>query len=268
MLNIYIEYCIRMYLSYEVNTLLHSKMGNQIRPIFFVICVCLSNVLYAQEVISLLYNERAPYQMTNKTGAVSGLTATPILHAFNQANIQMVWKLIPANRQLLMIKENQELVCGVGWFINDNRKQFAKFSKPIYRDKPTVAIANKSLAEIKHDQFIELIQNKKITFLLKEKYSYGEFIDKLFLLLGVKTVTTTAENIGMVKMIKAGRADLMLSSEEEASYFFSRDDLDAKEFTLMRFKDMPMGEFRHLMCSKKVSDTLMQKINDGLPIIP
>lgn len=243
-------------------------MRQQIRFIIFVFCICSSNSLYAQEVISLLYNERAPYQITHNDGTVSGLTATPIQHAFNQANLQVQWKLIPANRQLMMIIENKEKVCGVGWFINDNRKTFAKFSKPIYRDKPTVAIANQRFAPFSKDHFIDLIKNKNITILVKEKYSYGTFIDSLLVSYGVKTVTTTTENIGMVKMIKAGRADVMLTSEEEADYFFNATNLDANNFILMKFKDAPKGEFRHLMCSKNISDALMQKINIGIPNIP
>lgn len=45
----------------------------------------------AAEPITLLYNERPPYLVTEADGAVSGLTATPATRALRAAGLDFVW---------------------------------------------------------------------------------------------------------------------------------------------------------------------------------
>lgn len=241
-------------------------MGKQ-SIIYFVLCLgvaSLSAPCQAQERISLLYNERPPYQISHADGSVSGLTATPVMEAFRNAGIAFSWEKIPTNRQLSMIKENLVPVCGIGWFKNPDRLSFAKFTKAIYRDKPTIVIANASFVATEGMRLADLLAISQVQLLVKDKYSYGPYIDELLLRLKPVLVPTTAENLGMIKMIKAGRADIMLASEEEADYFVTQAGYTLAEFKLMKFSDLPAGEKRYLMCSKNVADALIERLNKAI----
>lgn len=220
----------------------------------------------AQQHITLLYNERPPYQISHPDGSVSGLTATPVVDALRSAGIAFSWEKIPTNRQLAMIQENLAPVCGIGWFKNPERLTFAKFTKPIYRDKPTLVIANAGFVAPEGERLADLLAISQVQLLVKDKYSYGPYIDELFLRLKPVLVPTTAENLGMIKMIKAGRADIMLASEEEADYFVTQAGYTLAEFKLMKFSDLPAGERRYLMCSNNVADGLIERLNKAITL--
>lgn len=223
---------------------------------------------YASQKITLLYNDRPPYQVTLPNDNVTGLIADPIEKAFRLAKIDFQWKNIPTNRQLFMIKSNTEMVCGVGWFKKPERELFALFSKPIYQDQATVAIANIDLKVTPQILFSDLMANNKIRILVKENYSYGQYADAILSQSKKNVFITTAENLIMLNMIKLGRADLMLTSSEEASYFFEKGGNNLKDFNLLHFPDMPLGEKRHLMCSKNIPPELLAKLNQHIKNIP
>lgn len=218
----------------------------------------------AQEHITLLYNDRPPYLISNADGSVSGLTGNPASNAFRAAGIAFVWEKIPTNRQLSMIKESAGLVCGVGWFKNPERLTFAKFTKAIYRDKPTIVIANLAFFAKDGMKLADILAMSQTHMLVKDKYSYGPYVDDLLLRLKPAVLSTTSENIAMIKMIKANRADFMLASEEEADYFVDQAGYKLIDFKLLKFQDMPVGEKRYVMCSKSVPDETIEKLNKAI----
>lgn len=214
--------------------------------------------------ITVAYNERPPYLVSNPDGTVSGLTATPVANAFHQAQIPFVWEKNPTNRQLQILKESGGMYCAVGWFKNPAREKFAKFTKAVYRDKPSIVIANLNFSAPPDTSLAEILTRPDVHVLVKDQYSYGPYVDGLFARLKPALVQTTAENINMIRMIKVGRADFMLASEEEASYFVEQAGFSVKDFQLLKFKDMPAGEKRYLMCSKDVPDELINQLNKAI----
>jgi len=97
----------------------------------------------AQSPILLYYYDRAPYAVTDNQGQVNGLCATPVANAFKQAGIPYQWKKMPFKRQLVTIKHNKKKACGIGWFKNPEREEFARFTDEIYQDKPAITISKK-----------------------------------------------------------------------------------------------------------------------------
>lgn len=230
--------------------------------------VLLSSALFssshAQDKLVIAYNERPPYLKTNPDGSVAGLTATPVANALKAAGIPFVWENNPSNRQLQTIREGGSRYCGIGWFKNPEREKFAKFSKAIYRDKPTVAIAQLGFVARDSDKLADVLRRTDIKVLVKEKYSYGPYIDNLLATLKTPLILTTSENSSMIKMVNVGRADFMFTSEEEAAYFVEQAGYSLKDFHIFRFQDMPEGEKRYLMCSKDVPDELINQFNKAV----
>ena len=63
------------------------------------------------------------YNVLNASG-----TATSVLEAFDKAGIPFQWKKMPFKRQLITIKANKNMACGIGAFKNPEREAYAHFS--------------------------------------------------------------------------------------------------------------------------------------------
>lgn len=219
----------------------------------------------AAEVVTLLFNERPPYLLLNKDGTASGLTGTPTAKAFQAAGITVNWSMLSTKRQVQTLMENAGLSCAIGWFYKPEREEFAKFSKPIYEDHPFVAIVGRHFSIDGNAKLSEVLANKKYRILLKEGFSYGD-IDHMINRSQPNVVVSSGEVIELMQMIKGNRADLMFAAWEEAQYLVQQAGFKQGDFHILQFSDMPPGKTRHLMCSKKVSDALMQRINAAIAI--
>jgi len=96
--------------------------------------------------VTLHYIQRPPY-ITLSNGGLSGLTGLPSIMAFKNANVPFILKETPFARQLLLIERNSGQDCMIGMFKKPGREQFAKFSKPVYQDKPQILLTSVSNAD-------------------------------------------------------------------------------------------------------------------------
>lgn len=231
--------------------------------------VLFSSALFAQDTISLYYNERAPYLETVDEGVVEGLTATPAAFAFREAGIPFVWKRLPSKRQMHVLKSDNGQDCLVGWFKNAEREKFARYTLPIYQDKPTIGLALFSNTLVETGKILEsVLDNQKIRLLVKDGYSYGTYIDAKINALNPKRVPTTAENINMIQMLYVDRADYMFIAEEEAEALIKRAGYKKEEFKYVTFKGVPKGNHRYILCSRKVDSSIIEKLNKIIRTYP
>ncbi len=218
----------------------------------------------AHDAITMHYHERPPYYTTGSLG-VSGLCIDPAKLAFEKAGIPFQWQKTPAKRQLDIIKANRSRDCLLGWFKNSEREKFAKYSVSIYQDKPLMALARADNKKMASGRTLEgILSNPGLILLKKNGYSYGRFVDGKVIELHSKQVVTNAENVGMLKMIHSKRADYFFISEEEAEMLISSSGLPKTDFKYIRFSDMPEGNKRYLLFSKKVEDQVIEKINAAI----
>ncbi|MBI5593907.1 MAG: transporter substrate-binding domain-containing protein [Deltaproteobacteria bacterium] len=214
--------------------------------------------------VSLLYNERTPYLITSGD-RVTGLTADPVAKAFEKAGIHYQWVSTPAKRQILILQENCGCDCGVGWFKNPDREKFALFSTTIYKDEPQVAIVRKDDMRIKDASTLgEVLDDKQLRLLIKDGYSYGALLDEIIEKGTPTIIKTTAENVNMISMIKNHRGDYFILAPEEAESLVKEAGFKMSDFRLVAFSDMPPGNVRYLMCSKKVGGNTLKIISEAL----
>lgn len=219
----------------------------------------------ADDTILVLYNDRAPYMITGPSGDISGLTADPVKFAFTKAGIPHKFESAPTKRQMEAVEASEAKVCIIGWFKNPEREKIGKFTGELYKDKATVAIAKKDNGKIASGKTIdEVLADKNLTILVKEGFSYGKFIDDKIKQLSPKREDTLLENVGMLKMILAGRADYMFIAPEEAEVLMKSADFKDGDFKLVTFTNMPEGGSRYLLCSRLVSDAEIEKLNAGI----
>ncbi len=219
----------------------------------------------ADGVITIHYHERAPYYYIEETGKITGICVDPAALAFEKAGIPYRWQKTPAKRQLDILKENRGEDCILGWFKNPERETFARFSLPIYQDMPSIAIARADNRAITSGRSIaEILSNQKLTLLKKDGYSYGQLVDEKIAQLHPNQVVTSAENIEMLKMIHAKRADYFFIAKEEARWLVRSSGIPEADFKYIVFSDMPPGNQRYILFSQQVADDVLAKINAAI----
>ncbi|ATX77930.1 substrate-binding periplasmic protein [Reinekea forsetii] len=222
--------------------------------------------LASDEVINVHYHDRPPYAVSTPSGMVSGLTASPVVKAFSQAGVQVAWIQTPSNRQLRLVQGNSANDCVLGWFKNAEREQFARFSQPIYRDKPQRVIALESNRRVtKGTSLSALLRDQSLKLLVKSGYSYGPVVDQLLVKLKPQTTVVTGDNLSMLRMLNAGRVDYFFAAVEEIDYLIGINDFARADYQFLPFVELAQGTNRHLMCSRRVSDALLDRFNAHLP---
>lgn len=210
------------------------------------------------------FHQRRPFYMSDGD-KVYGLVIDPIALAFKTAGIPYAWQETPARRQLDVIERNEDESCAAGWFKTPEREAYARYTLPIYQDKPFVAIAradNEYLAET--ETLDRVLKEWRLKLLVKEGYSYGRFIDERVKALDPRRITTTAENRNILKMIENYRADYSFMTEEEAQDLLTSPEVKAANFKLVRFSDMLAGGKRYIICSGKVSEEIIARLDSAI----
>lgn len=215
----------------------------------------------SDELVTLLYSLRPPYLDDRAQMPPVGLTATPASKAFRDAGIPVVWRNYPTNRQLALVREGREPVCAVGWFHSEERARFAKFTKPIYRDKDWHVLANADFAARGYKTLDEMLRRKETRVLLKDQYTYGDQLDKLMHSYQPTFASSTGSTTKMMQSVSMGAADLMFVSEDEGSYLMAHAGAHAARVRLLHLPDMPPGPERYLMCSRAVPDDIIARLN-------
>lgn len=231
-----------------------------------MLCFLPTTVCWANDTVTLDYNERPPYLVPAADGSATGLTGTPAANAFKAAGIAVTWAKIPTTRQLAVVKDNQGMHCAIGWFKTPEREQFAKFTKPIYLDKPWMVLANTTFAVKEGARLEEVLSAKGVRVLTKESFSYGPYIDGLLAKTKPNITISNGTTSQMLQLINAGSVDFMFVSEEEAEYLVDQAGLSMKNFRQIRFPDMPKGGERYIMCSKNVPDDVIAKVNKNIAL--
>lgn len=225
--------------------------------------LALAAIAGAEAPLVIYYHERPPYLMTAPGGVVRGLTADPAAAAFSTAGVPVLWRLVPSNRQLEMIKQGGQR-CAVGWFKNAERERYAKFTRPLYRDLPLVAIVREEFVTQDPVSLDRLLAIPTLKVLLKDRYSYGDYVDRLLREAQASISSTTAESITMLAMLSAHRADVVLLAAEEANYLMQPDAPQRVRLRILRLVDLPQGQLRHIMCSRDVSDDVIRRLDKGI----
>ena len=234
---------------------------------FLFVVAGLSLISLAEDcpIITLHYNERVPYLVTTPDGTVEGLTATPAKIAFERAGINFKWKKTPSKRQMLLLERNSGCDCAVGWFKNPQREQFARYSIPIYRDNPQIAITRADNSSLQDGMTVdELFSQKTLLMGKKDGYSYGSFLDKKIALHNPTVDVTVGENDQMLKKVDSKRNDYFFMSPEEAEGLIASSGFQRKQFKIIIFPDMPIGEYRYILCSQKVDNSVIDKLNANI----
>lgn len=224
---------------------------------------CLSGAAAAAPPIELQIVHRPPYLVVQPDG-MDGISVRPAAAAFKRAGIEVIWKEVPALRQLQRLKSNQERLCSVGWYKTREREQFAKFTSAVSQDTPWAGFANLQARPAGKLTVHSLLADSELTVLMKAGFVYGDYLDREIAGMRAQRKETHADMPQVLKMIEVGRAQITFAPIEEIQYYLKNFALHSGESQIITFSEMPAGYKRHLMCSKLVEDEVIAKFNAAL----
>lgn len=210
--------------------------------------------------IVLYYEERAPYQV-RAGDEVGGSVAGPAAQAFRDARVDFVWEVSSIGRQVHMLRENHGARCVVGWYKTSERTLFAKFTKPIYRNGPAVALVRRQFALGPVASVEDALSAPGLRLLVRKKYSYGAHIDDALKRIQPDTFMSSLPNSQMAEQLIEDRADLMFAPEEEAAVLLRHLGPKAERLQVLHFSKPLPGLERHIACSRNVPDEIIERLN-------
>ncbi|WP_332852182.1 substrate-binding periplasmic protein [Duganella sp. S19_KUP01_CR8] len=218
-----------------------------------------------QAQVTLHYYERPPLHYTDAHARPAGFIVEKTSSIFNQAGISYAWKVTPANRILALIKTAPGYHCTPGWYKNAERMQYARFSAPIYIDKPLVGLSRADFSAGEGITARDLFRRPALRLLLKQNFSQGAYMDKLIGQMPDANIQrVSAEVPVMVKMIRLGRADLIVTTQEETEAFVASAGYRMDEFRVLKFPDVPAEEKRYILCGNNVPMELMRQLDEAI----
>ncbi len=223
-----------------------------------------AQALAEQEPITVYFTERPPFMVRQPDGSLKGLVATPALQAFDKAGLAYELHEASPARQLRDLKENRKRICALGLYSSPERRKFSKFSKPIYQDSEIVGVARPEFKPEAGITVAALLADPNTRVLLKDAMVFGPYLDAQFASMRAKVATTAAEFSQLFRMIQGGRAQITFLPLEEAQYYVRSAGYADADFNLIHFPDLPPAGQRFFLCSQKVEDATIAKINAAL----
>lgn len=240
---------------------------------------------FAQDVV-VLYYDRPPYYV-DRPGVPGGFLMDMAANVFKEAGLRPRYEVLPPKRILERIR-NGGAICSVGWFKRPERERFARFTMPIYRNRPMVLLHERAGSDRFADvsTLNELFARRELVWGALDGFSYGEYVDTLRAEMKPSTVAVSVTQGRLLGMLAAGRFDYVLAAPEELDALsmagaLPRGDLSLPEdvereehhkalawrrgdFIVHHLSDMPEGNQRHIMCSRDVPQGLIDRMNQAI----
>jgi len=214
------------------------------------------------ETLTVSYLERPPYYYIRQ-GHADGFLIELSKKIFQDAGVEVVFEMMPPKRIMKEIKNADNVHCSVGWFKKPEREKFAKFSLPIYRDRPVVILTTKKQKQMfaPHKTLREVFLDKSLIMATMSAFSHGSYIDGLMKDVSPKIHEISSRQNLLPKLIMNGRAAYMLTAPEEVETLVRSAGLEPDDFVSITMPDIPAGNRRYLIFTRGVSDDIIDKIN-------
>lgn len=219
--------------------------------------------------LTLLVFERHPYYSRADEGGFDGLVASRVVQALERAGIAYTWQLMQPNGHLRTVAADAGPVCAVGWFRSPPREEIGLFSDPVRRDGPTVVVIRSDNARLlEHRTFSEIIEDPALRLGTRLGYSYGAALDDRIAAAQPPRVTASQDEQGLMRMLLGSRFDYMLMGRDEAEDMIHAFGQAGQDLIALELPDLPEGNTRHLLCSRSVGATTVERINAALAALP
>ncbi len=227
------------------------------------------NVIYASDEgathLLLRYQPRPPF-LELESGKLSGSCGGPAVRALEEAKIPFTLVANPPFRQLALMQTAEYYDCSVGWLKIPERIGLYKYSDPVCDDGVWLVVGHKGSVDRSINKAETLLKDRNLTLINRKNYSFGEWVDSLAKQYNTKIIYIENAEITpqMFEMIRMGRADYTFVSPWEFEYLLKRFKWAPTDFVVFQPVDNITTSPRHIICSKKVPDEVIRKINQAI----
>jgi polar amino acid transport system substrate-binding protein len=214
------------------------------------------------EPLTLYYESRVPFMMV-QNGELTGSEGRPAADAFKAAGIDFTLSEAPVVRQVALVGSNDTPSCAVGLYWTAERAKSGKYTLPIFRSLTQDIVMREDNQKMQGiNTMAALLADPSLRLALRNGYSYGATVDAMLQKANAHIQRPSEDSHGRIKLVLAGMADATLFTPEEADYQIKQFGTEGRALVVKHFSDSPMGEPRHLYCSKSVDDAIIKKLND------
>jgi uncharacterized protein (TIGR02285 family) len=214
----------------------------------------------------MVFRDKPPYSYMDN-GVAKGFLLERTRRVLVASDMEAQFREMPPKRIFFEIEKNQQAICSFGWYKIPEREKYARFSIPLHQDKPHVVLVGpRSVGAVrKHGTLKALMADAALVMAGADGVSYGPELDQMILKFAGKVDLSLQSPLQVVKKIAAQRADFMFIDQEDYNYL-TQSNADFRNDGLVRidYSDMPAGLKRYILCSQRVSDDTMQKINAAI----
>jgi polar amino acid transport system substrate-binding protein len=214
--------------------------------------------------LALLVFDRPPYYRLHDGHPAGGFLLDLARAVLDRAAIAYVVREMPPSRILATFEQHNVQACTVGWFKTSERETFARFSAPIYRNKPlVVALGVTSDACPPRPTLAQFVREKR-RWGLRLGFSYGPAADAVFADLPEERVHRFPDAAHLLPLLAKGRVDAALIEPEEFSWLMSSNPEYAGSVRSCALADAPPGNERYIMCDASVPPEMLARIDAAL----
>ncbi|MGY3804193.1 hypothetical protein ACWNT8_09050 [Pigmentibacter ruber] len=244
--------------------------------ILSIILLDFSLAFSLEDKIFIAVYDRPPFVIFDKDTGLpkDGILYKQAIKILEKSRISYEFKEMPLIRSLEIIKKNEMKICTIYAYKSKDREAYSFFSEPYYSEKRLVLVALKNSEIVNKAKTLEeLLKIDDFKIQLKVGYSYGLNVDQLVKkyknfsnsidkVADERKIYLTSDNIlEMLYNIVKKKADYMLINGSEFEYFYNLEYELKENLQYKLFPDIPEGEKRYFMCSYKVGEELINKIN-------
>ena len=223
-----------------------------------------------QRELAIIAFHRPPYY-TFTNDKAGGLLIDAVCRVLDAARIPYHVAEMPPKRILMYLEQDADAyACSPGWYRTREREEFARFSAPIYRNLPPVAVLRADMAHrASGGKGLPALLSAELRLVLRGGFSYGGAIDEALARSRAPIYRSTADNGALLEMLASGRYDMTLMEQEEAAELLRLSPRLQRALVLVPLAQ-PGGQAgqapqtRHLMCGRGVDEALMQRIDDAI----
>ncbi len=223
--------------------------------------------------IEVLFRNKPPYHYI-EGGKPAGFLYDCVQKLFDDAGIATHFDEAPVKRILQAVQENQRPICSFGWYKLDERAAYARFSRPIYQDRPQVLVSTRDVARqlAARGSLARIMTDSSFTLGLITGLSYGAQLDRMIEHFPGELDRATIEPLALAAKVASGHIQFTFLDQDDFDYLqsLSQDTLDRdfpgqadalKSLVGVSLPDMPPGLFRHILCDRQVPATIVAKLD-------
>lgn len=215
--------------------------------------------------LDVLYIEYPPYYTSTPDGDLEGIIVDIVRRVFERAGVSCTYTGLPSKRVISRMQQGAP-VASLGWFKTAEREMFAKFSLPVYLNKPVGILMLREEAHrfSRYHSIKELVASKQFKIGRIDGHSDGEYLDSILVDHGDRTVWVAADEVRLIKMLKSRRFDFIMLPPEEMGVLTRSAGYPIEDFVMKPMSDIPNGNARHIMYAKTIDDGLIKRIDDAI----